>query len=44
LPGTAQHLMLCFLSMGSYLGEPFIACKSAISFRCRTGIYLKCSL
>jgi len=27
--------------MGSYLGEPFIACKSAISSRCRIGIYFK---
>jgi hypothetical protein len=33
--------MLYFLSMGSYVGEPFIACKSAISSRCRTGIYFK---
>jgi hypothetical protein len=27
--------------MGSYLGEPFIACKSAISSICYTGIYFK---
>jgi hypothetical protein len=33
--------MLYFLSMGSYLGESFIACKSAISSSCRTELDFK---